>query len=100
MDISNNILLKNEFDNIKLIYDTYYAKKDDKYTLLDINGQIIVDDLDKIKKLGEYILVKKDKKYGIFDFQGNPLSEIKYKKIKLDRNNLMVFEDKKWREFL
>ena len=77
---SNNILLKNEFDNIKLLYDTYIAKKADKYTFLDLNGEIILSDLDKIKKLGEYILVKKDKLYGIYDSQGNQLSKIKYKK--------------------
>lgn len=98
IDNSGNILLKNEFDNIKSIYDTYYAKKAGKYYFLDLKGKAILSDLDKIKKEGEYIIVKKDKLYGIFDFQGNQLSEIKYKKVKLERNSLKVYENK-WEEF-
>lgn len=98
VDNSNNILLKNEFDNIKLLYDTYIAKKADKYYLLNLSGQIILTDADKIKKSGEYIIVKKDKLFGIFDFEGNQLSEIIYKKIKLERNNLRVYEGKFWKE--
>ena len=89
---SGNILLKNEFDNIKLLYDTYIAKRANKYYLLDLNGETILSEVDKIKKLGEYILIKKDKKYGIFDFQGKQLSEIKYKKIKLERNELKYYQ--------
>ena len=100
IDNSNNILLKNEFDSIKLLYDAYIAKKADKYTLLDINGKIVLSDADKIKKMGEYIVVKKDKKYGVFDTSANQLSEIKYKKIKLDRNNLKVYENKIWSQLL
>ncbi|MBQ4646009.1 MAG: WG repeat-containing protein [Candidatus Gastranaerophilales bacterium] len=100
LDENNNIFLKNEYDKIKPLYDTYIAKKEDKYTFLDINGKIILSDLDKIKKLGEYIIVKKDKKYGVFDYQGNQLSEIKYQKIKLERNNLKVYENKKWNDLL
>lgn len=100
IDNSNNILLKNEFDKIEMLYDTYMAKKADKYALLDINGKIILNDLDKIKKLGEYIIVKKDDKYGVFDSSGKSLSEIKYKKIKLERNTLKVYENKSWNELL
>lgn len=100
IDNSGNILLKNENDKIEKLYDTYVAKKVDKYTLLDINGQVILSDVDKIKKLGEYILVKKDKKYGVFDSNGNQISDIKYKKIKLERNNLQVLENSNWMELL
>lgn len=92
VDNSNNILLKNEFDKIELLYDTYIAKKGDKYTFLDLAGKTILTDLDKIKKMGEYILVKKDKLYGVFDSMGNQKTEIKYSKIKLERNNLKVYD--------
>ena len=100
VDNSNNVLLKNEFDNIKLLYDTYVAKKENKYYLLNLEGQTILSNADKIKKLGEYILIKKDKLYGIFDLEGNQISEIKYKKIKLDRNNIKAYENKKWFELI
>lgn len=100
IDNSGNILLKNENDKIKKLYDAYVAKKADKYTLLDINGEVILSGADKIKKLGEYIVVKKDKKYGIFDANANQISDIKYKKIKLERNNLQVLENNKWMELL
>ena len=52
---------------------------------------------EKIKTLGEYILVKENKEYEILDLSGNKISEIKYKKIRLNRNQLEGKDKKgKW----
>ena len=89
MDSSNNILIKNEYDKIKSLYDTYILKKFGDYGLADKNGEIILEPIfDKIKSLGEYILVKQGKYYQIYDSEGNLLTDKYYKKIKLNRNTL------------
>lgn len=89
MDSSNNILIKNEYDKIKPLYDTYILKKFGDYGLADKNGKIILEPIyDNIKSLGEYILVKQGKYYQVYDFNGNLLSNKHYKKIKLNRNTL------------
>ena len=64
-----------------------------------MNGEIVLStDYDKIEALGEYIVVKKDKKYGVYDSNGNKLTDIIYKKIRLNRNNLEVLQEKNWIE--
>ena len=79
VDSSYNIYLKDEYDKIKPLYDTYLIKKAGKYGLIDIKGNIILEaHYDKIKKLGEYIIVEKDNLYGAFDSTGVKLSDIKY----------------------
>ena len=89
IDSENNIYLKNEFDKIKPLYDTYIIKKKGQYGLMDINGKLILDpEHDKIEALGEYILVKKDGLYGLLDYSGYPVLALSYKKIKLKRNIL------------
>lgn len=88
-DVENNVLIKNEYDKIIPLYDTYILKRIGKYGLVDINGKIILDsDHDCIKALGEYILVEKDNKYGLLSSSCEPLTKLIYKKIKLKRNIL------------
>lgn len=97
----NKIYLKNEFDKIKPLYDTYLIKKKGKFGLLDLDGNVILNcDCDSIKKLGEYILVKKDKYYQAFSSQGTLVNQEKYKKIKLERNNLMGKINGKWQALI
>lgn len=99
IDSSNNIVLKNEYDKIKRVYDTYILKRDGDFGLVDINGKIILPaNNDKIKKLGEYILVKKDGRYDVYDSDGNKLNDIRYKKIRLERNTLEGKIEKTWEE--
>lgn len=96
-DNSNQILVKNENDKISALYDTFVIKKYDKYGLADKNGKIILPtDNDSIKKLGEYILVKKERKYGVLDSFGKIIADIKYNKIRLNRNTLEGYIDKNW----
>ena len=81
--------MKNEYDKIKPLYDTYVLKMRGNYGLVDNKGNLILaSEYDKIKNLGKYILVKKDKKYQIYDSTGKLISDKYYKKIKLDRNIL------------
>ena len=90
-DNSNNILIKNEHDKIKPLYDVFVTKKYDKFGIVNKNGKIILQtEYDKVKKLGEYIIVKKDGKYGVLDDCGNIIAETIYKKIRLNRNTLEV----------
>ena len=89
VDASNGQILKNQFDKIKPLYDTYLLKKEGKYGLIDINGKIILlAEYDSIKKLGEYIIVKKDKKYYVYESSGKSISGLAYKKVRLERNVL------------
>lgn len=89
VDINNNIMVKFECNNIKRIYDVFVAKKYDKFALINSEGAFISGfDYDKVKKLGEYILVAKNKRYGVYDYNGMKLTDLKYKKIRLERNNL------------
>lgn len=88
-DNSNNILINNENDSIKQLYETYLIKKMGKYGLADKNGKIILPvEYDKIKKLGEYILTEKNNKYGVLDSTGTIIAEPIYKDIRLNRNSL------------
>lgn len=88
-DADNNIYVKNEFDKITPLYDTYVLKKMGKYGLADINAKVILDTAhDDIKSLGEYILIKKDNKCGLLDFSGIPITKLEYKKFDLKRNVL------------
>lgn len=89
VDSSNNQVLKNEYDKIKPLYDTYLLKKQGEFGLADIDGNIILEACnDSIKKLGEYIVVKNKKEYNIYDASGKKISDIGYKKIRLNRNTL------------
>ena len=53
-------------------------------------------DYDKIKLYGDYILAKKDKKYRVYDAKGILLNDLEYDKIRLERNTLQGFINKKW----
>lgn len=88
-DNANNILIKNENDTIKPLYETYLLKKMGNYGLTDKNGKITLPvEYDKIKKLGEYILIEKDDKFGVLDSTGKIIAKPIYKEIRLNRNNL------------
>ncbi|MBQ8635360.1 WG repeat-containing protein [bacterium] len=101
IDSSNKVYLKDEYDRIKPLYDTYLIKKAGKYGIVDIKGNIILDaNCDKIKKMGEYIIVEKDNLYGVYDSLGNKISDIEYKKVKLERNQLKIKKDGQWQELL
>ena len=98
MDYSNNILIKNEYDKIKQLHDSFLLKKYGKYGLANRFGEIVLPtEYDSIKKLGEYILVKKDKRFGVLDANSNWLGNVKYKKIRLERNVLEGrLDDNSW----
>ena len=99
LDIDNNILIENDCDKIKHLYDTLVLKRYHKYGLADLNGNIILNiHYDKIKRLGEYIVVKKNKKCGLLDYEGNFIGEIIYDDIKLERNKLKGLKNKTWEE--
>ena len=90
-DNSNNILIKNEHDKIKSLYDVFVIKKYDKFGIVNKNGKLILQtEFDSVKKLGEYILIKKDGKYGILDASGKIIAEPIYKKVRLNRNTIEV----------
>ena len=56
---------------------------------------------DSIKNLGEYIVVKNDKNYYVYDSSGKMISEVAYKKIRLERNTLEGYlKGEKWIEIL
>ena len=89
MNIRCEVLIKNEYEKIRPLYDTFVLKKYGKYGLVDINGKVILDaENDKIKKLGEYILVKKDGLYQVYSANGDLLSDKFYKKVRIERNVL------------
>lgn len=89
MNSNGEILLKNEYEKIKPLYDTFVLKKYGKYGLTDIYGNLILSaEYDKIKKLGEYIIVEKDNLYRVYSSSGELLSDKEYKKIRLERNTL------------
>lgn len=87
-DLYNNTLIKNDCEKITQLYDTLLIKRYNKYGLVNLKGEIVLaPDCDKIKKLGEHILVKRNGKYGLYSADGNKITDIKYKKIRLERNN-------------
>lgn len=89
MNQDGKILVKNDCERIKPLYDTLVLKKYGKYGLANCDGEIILPiEQDKIKKLGEYIIVKRDKKYNALNLHGQKLNDFGYKKIKLKRNTL------------
>ena len=58
---------------------------------------ILFPNCDSIKKMGEYILVKRNKEYGLLDADGNIVAEIKYRKVRFERNTLYLQNfDKSW----
>lgn len=86
---ANNIIIKNENDTIKPLYETYLLKKMGNYGLTDKNGKIILPvEYNKIKKLGEYILIEKNNKFGVLDSTGEIIAKPIYKEIRLNRNIL------------
>ncbi len=88
-DFENNVLIKNECEKIKPLFDVFVVKKYRKYGMADRYGYLFAEPkYDSIKKLGEYILVKQNGKYGVFDYKGEKICDIKYKKIRLERNRL------------
>ena len=89
LDHNNTILVKNDYDKIEPLFDTFLLKKQWKYGLLDINAKLILEPIyDSIKSLGEYIIVKNNGLYSVLDSSGKQLSSSKYKSIKLKRNVL------------
>ena len=95
---SNEILVKNEYDSIKPIYNIYNLKREGKFGLANSKGEMILfPNCDSIKKMGEYILVKRNKEYGLLDADGNIVAEIKYRKVRFERNTLYLQNfDKSW----
>ena len=88
-DSQNSMLIKNEHDSIKALYDVFVIKKYDKFGIVNKNGKIILPvEYDKVKKLGEYIVVKKDGKYGVLSSSGEIIAEAIFKKVRLERNTL------------
>lgn len=94
---SNKILIKNEYDKIKPLYETYVLKRKNQYGLTDKNGKIILPPIyEKIKKCGEYIIVQKGNFYGVFDTTGQQITDFKYYDIRLERNTLQGKLKKQW----
>ena len=94
---SNKVLIKNEYDKIKPLYETYVLKRKDQYGLTDKNGKVLLPPIyNKIKKCGEYIIVQKGKYYGVFDATGGQLFPFIYKDIRLERNTLQGKTNQSW----
>lgn len=98
LDLNNNILLKNEYDNVKELQNTYILKKYSLYGLADINGNVILPaDNEKIERLGgEYIKVKKYGKWGIFDRNGNRITSTIYQDVKIQRDTIYGKKNDNW----
>lgn len=98
LDSSNKTLLKNEYDKIKPIYNVYKLKLDGDFGMANSKGEMILyPNCESIKKMGEYILVKRGKEYGVYDVDGNVVADIKYRKVKFERNTLYLQDfDKNW----
>jgi len=41
-------------------------------------------------------VLKKDKRYGVLNSLGEKLTDIEYKKVKLERNELLLLKNKQW----
>lgn len=98
LNSSNKVFIKSEFDKITSFHNIFKLKIDGKFGLANAKGEMILfPNCDSIKKLGEYILVKRGKEYGVFDADGTVVAEIKYRKIKFERNKLLLQNsDKTW----
>ena len=96
LDINNNILINNDCEMIKPLYETLVIKRYGKYGLADLNGKILYEPkYKKIKRLGEYILVKDGKNYFVLDFEGQKVFDESYKYVRLERNRLKVKSSQK-----
>ena len=95
---SNQIFVKNEYDKIKPLYDTFVLKKCGKFGLADINGNLILDAKnDKIENLGEFIVVKHEGIYKVYDSSGKLYSNKGFLKVRLKRNVLEgKYSDNDW----
>jgi hypothetical protein len=92
VDVNNRIIIDNDCDRIKPLFDTFVVKKGDKYGLLDLNtNTILKTEYDKIGKIGEYITVKKNRKYQVYDYSGKLLAPNQYKRLRLNRNHLQGY---------
>lgn len=102
MNSSNVSFIKNQYDKITPLYNTFLIKSDGKYGLANANAKIILEPkYDKISALGEYIIVKSDKLYQIYDSNGKLLSDKHYKKVNLKKNVLKgKLTENEWVEVL
>lgn len=89
VDLGNNLLIPNDCERIKPLYDTLVLKRYGRYGLADLNGKILYEPkYDRIKKMGEYILLKDNKTYRVLDMSGSPVNDKIYGKVRLNRNKL------------
>lgn len=85
-------LIDNQRDN-KLIADRYVIKKDNKWSILDNNNQIISNDFDEgiVTYSGKYIITKTDNKYKLYDFDGtNLLENVEYNYLSFTENYVNI----------
>lgn len=96
INLDNHSLLRNEYDEIKEFLYVYKLKKEGKYGLADMSGNLVLEaNYDKIDVLGDYIIVKnKNNLWAAYDSYGRILAPFRYKKIKLERNTLVGINGK------
>lgn len=90
----HNISWEQARENVLAPKEFFVAEKDDKYCLLDRNGQVILPaEYDKIVKFNEKsIFLKKDGKDGLADFYGNIILPVEYDEIKPFQEGLILVE--------
>ena len=94
-------IIKNQYDKIEQIFDIFVLKKCGKYELLDINGNKLSNKTyEKIKNIDEYIIGYTKNNCDIYNSTGKLISSNKYSKVRLKRNTLEGYYDKKWEEVI
>lgn len=89
MNSSNVTFIKNQYDKITPLNNTFLIKSNWKYGLADSNAKIILEPIyDKISALDEYIIVKLNKQYQVYDSNGKLISDKYYSKVSLKKNVL------------
>lgn len=87
--LNNKVVLKNEYDKIKSLGEIFLIKKYNKYGLVDKQGKVLLHAInDSIKLLDEYVIVEFNNKYNVYSSVGEMISNVNYKKIRLNRNSL------------
>ncbi len=91
VNLDNYSFLRNEYDSIKEYKYVYLLKKEGKYGIADMSGNLVLEaNYEKVDTLGEYIIVKnKNDLWAAYDEYGKVLAPFRYKKIKLERNTLI-----------
>lgn len=75
IDLNGKTLVDNVYDKMEITNDKFIAVKNEKYSIIDTHGNILVGPLDKGVEIkfskSQYAIITKDQQYSLIDMEGN-----------------------------